>query len=113
MNKEILNYIENQIQAQKGLLRAYKLIEMALEVARESVPYRKEKTEEEKEAMIIANILVDHCYLLLKEMPKQEVKEALEITNSIIYTSLNCYELQEQDRLIKLLSVKLLGEELK
>ena len=112
MNKEILNYIESQIQAKKGLLRAYKLIEMALEVARESVPYRKEKTEEEKEAMIIANILVNHCYLLLKEMPKEEVKEALEITNSTIYTSLNCYELQEQDRLIKLLSIKLLGEEL-
>ena len=50
MNKEILNYIESQIQVQEGLLRAYKLIEMALEVARESVPYRKEKTEEEKEA---------------------------------------------------------------
>ena len=112
MNKEILNYIENQIQSQKGLLRAYKLIEMALEVARESLPYREEKTEEEKEAMNIANILVDHCYLLLKKMPKEEVKEALDITNSIIYTSLNCYELQEQDRLIKLLSIKLLGEEL-
>ena len=113
MNKEILNYIESQIQAQKGLLRAYKLIEMALEVARESIPYREEKTEKEKETMNIANILVDYCYLLLKEMPKQEVKEALEITNSTIYTSLSYYELQEQDRLIKLLSVKLLGEELK
>ena len=113
MNKEILNYIESQIQAKKGLLRAYKLIEMALEVARESIPYREEKTEKEKEAMNIANILVDHCYLLLKKMPKEEVKEALDITNSIIYTSLNCYELQEQDRLIKLLSIKLLGEELK
>ena len=113
MNKEILNYIENQIHSQKGLLRAYKLIEMALEVARESIPYREEKTEEEKEAMSIANILVDHCYLLLKEMPKQEVKEALEITNSTIYTSLSYYELQEQYRLIKLLSAKLLGEESK
>ena len=29
MNKEILNYIESQVQAEKGLLRAYKLIEMA------------------------------------------------------------------------------------
>ena len=113
MNKEILNYIESQIQVKKGLLRAYKLIEMALEVARESIPYREEKTEEEKEAMNIAIILVDYCYLLLKEMPREEVKEALEITNSTIYTSLNCYELQEQDRLIKLLSAKLLGEELK
>ena len=113
MNKEILNYIESQIQAKKGLLRAYKLIEIALEVARESIPYREEKTEEEKEVMNTANILVDHCYLLLKEMPKEEVKEALEITSSIIYTSLNFYELQEQDRLIKLLSIKLLGEELK
>jgi hypothetical protein len=46
-------------------------------------------------------------------MPKEEVKEALDMTNSIIYTSLNCYELQEQDRLIKLLRAKLLGEELK
>ena len=32
MNKEILNYIESQIQTQKGLLRAYKLVEMALDV---------------------------------------------------------------------------------
>ena len=112
MNKEILNYIENQIQSQKGLLRAYKLIEIALEVARESIPYREEKTEEEKEVMNTANTLVDRCYLLLKKMPKEEVKEALDITNSIIYTSLNCCELQEQDRLIKLLSIKLLGEEL-
>ncbi|MBP3914806.1 hypothetical protein [Clostridium sp.] len=113
MNKEILNYIESQIQVKEGLLRAYKLIEMALEVARESLPYREEKTEEEKEVMNVANILVDCCYLLLKEMPREEVKDALEITNSTIYTSLNCYELQEQDRLIKLLSTKLLGEELK
>ena len=56
MNKEILNYIESQVQVKKGLVRAYKLIEMALEVARESISYREEKTEEEKEAINIANI---------------------------------------------------------